>query len=376
MTKQKYNWYKEPYLENLYLGNTLKGNLTQVRQNDKWGLIDFEGNFVVDLKADAPMLWKGFIPIKNDNGEIGLKNEDGKIIFPCHSRDIKYIYPHFYFLGDYGQGNLINGKGEILKTEYPLKDIKMPRTQSFEDGIIAVEVRVEEQKWLCGYIDIEGNSITKFIYRQIQPFSEGLALVYDENWSNQCYIDKKDEIIFKLPNEWITARSFKNGLAQFRTEKGSGIIDKNFNIILDDKHFKDITVVNKLIHTNQDGKQGILDLDQNIIVPFEYYSILHHINQHLFLVQKDFFYDKKKHLKCSIYNAKTKSLEFDFIYDNIEIANDKLLIVRKGKMFGYIDHTGNEITKIEFQSVNKVRDNKAWVKQNDKWGVIKFYDNE
>lgn len=364
-------WHKKPYLmlEKGGINGLSNKEFSQIQKNGKWGLIDYDGNFKAELTADTPLVWdSNLIPFKNDDKKIGLKNKQGKVIYPAKADDIKYIKPGFVALKISNKTILINEKGETLKTEYEIRNVE---DRKFSEGLLAVEVWLENNQTGGGYIDEKGNSITKFKYRYPRPFSNGLAFVNENDYLTRYFINKRDEIVYKCPEDWFRVGPFDGNVSRLDiTNKGFGFIDKDFNVIIEPK-FKSGNYKNGLIHTNKNGKNGILNLKEEILVPFEFDGFIRQVNEHSFIVQNEFF-NKSKYDKFSLYNTLSKQLEIDFIYDNIEKANDNILIARKDNLYGFIDCSGNQITEMIFQKVNTVFENKAWVKIKDKWGVIEL----
>lgn len=363
-------WHKKPYLslENGYIGGLAESELSQIRKNEKWGLIDYNGNFKIELSADKPIIWDSLIPFKNDNNKIGLKNKKGNVVVPAKADDIKYIEPNFFALNIDSKIILVDEKGQILKTQYEIRSVN---DHKFSEGALSVEVWLENNETGGGYIDKQGNSITEFKYRYPRPFSNGLAFVNENDYLTRYFIDKQDKIVYRCPENWFRVGPFDGNVSRVdTTDKGFGFIDKDFNIVIEPK-FRTGGYKNGLIHTSKNGKNGILNLKEEIVVPFRFDGFITQIDEHLFIVQNEFF-NKKKYDKFSLYNSKTKQLELDFIYDDLKKANNNLLIAKKNNSYGFIDFYGNEITKFIFQSINPIYKNMAWVKIKNKWGVIEI----
>jgi len=362
-------WHRKPYLnqEEGTVGSLVGNGLSNFQKDKKWGLIDYNGDYKINPHAGNPIIWKNLIPFKGDDKKIGIKNKNGKIIFPPKADRIKSIAPRFVALTISSKTILINADGAVLKTQY---EIRFLEDHKFSEGAIGVEVWLENGETGGGYIDENGKSLTQFKYKYPRPFSNGLAFVTEKDYQTRYLINKKEEIVFRCPENWTRIWPFDGKISRIDVlNKGFGFIDKNFKIVIEPK-FKG-RYRNGLIHTNQNGKMGVLNLKEEIVVPFKFDGFIRQLNEHLFIVEK-YFFKRKRYSKFSLYNTLSKQLELDFIYDNLAKASDSLLLAKKGDFYGFIDFSGNEVTKFILQRLNTIFENKSWVKIKDKWGVIEL----
>ena len=87
-------------------------------------------------------------------------------------------------------------------------------------------------KW--GYIDGYGKVIVPFEYEEVNNFSEGLASVRkDGKWG---YINPKNEIVIPIEFTNKEVGSFKNGGAEYYTDRGVGLINLKGEIIAEPKY--------------------------------------------------------------------------------------------------------------------------------------------
>jgi len=97
-----------------------------------------------------------------------------------------------------------------------------------DDAIFAVK---KGGKW--GYIDGYGKVIIPLEYEEVRNFSEGLAAVRkDGKWG---YINLKNEVV--IPIEFTNEVGFfKNGGAEYYTDRGAGLINLKGEIIAEPKY--------------------------------------------------------------------------------------------------------------------------------------------
>ena len=87
-------------------------------------------------------------------------------------------------------------------------------------------------KW--GYIDGYGKVIVPFEYEEVNNFSEGLASVRkDGKWG---YINPKNEVVIPIEFTNKEVGSFKNGGAEYYTDRGAGLINLKGEIIAEPKY--------------------------------------------------------------------------------------------------------------------------------------------
>ena len=98
-----------------------------------------------------------------------------------------------------------------------------------DDAIFAVK---KGGKW--GYIDGYGKVIIPLEYEEVRNFSEGLAAVRkDGKWG---YINPKNEIVIPIEFTNRGVGSFKNGGAEYYTDRGAGLINLKGEIIAEPKY--------------------------------------------------------------------------------------------------------------------------------------------
>jgi len=98
-----------------------------------------------------------------------------------------------------------------------------------DDAIFAVK---KGGKW--GYIDGYGKVIIPLEYEEVRNFSEGLAAVRkDGKWG---YINLKNEVVIPIEFTNRGVGSFKNGGAEYYTDRGAGLINLKGEIIAEPKY--------------------------------------------------------------------------------------------------------------------------------------------
>lgn len=232
-------------------------NYMQYYENGKYGIIDKEGNTVIEANYK-----KVIIP----NPE--------KDIFVCYDED--------------ENTRILNSQGEELFTEYDkIEPIKLKNVASvlcYEKSILKYE-----KDGLYGLIDFNGKKITKNIYNSIENLqsTEGKFLVSKDNKYGVInikgttlvktdYDSIKTDGYYNIDNESYTKSGFivsnttddgyKYGYINY---KGKEILDVKYNEIIRVKDLEDIYLI-----ISDNGKYGLYKENKEII-SHEYQSIVY-----------------------------------------------------------------------------------------------------
>ena len=121
-----------------------------VKENDKWGLIDFEGNKVVDTIYNyLTDIYEGFLVASLTHNTFRLINTNGEVILDLEDYDM---------------------------------------VGAISEGLIPV---TKNKK--IGFIDLKGNVVIDFLYDNSSNFSDGLAYVVKNG--KEKFINKKGKVI-------------------------------------------------------------------------------------------------------------------------------------------------------------------------------------
>lgn len=390
-------------------------------QNNKYGVIDRNGNIVVNPNYDI-------IEIPNPTKDLFIcksnydasKKEYSVQVFNKDNKQILYQY--------------------YIVEAIPLNNVE-------DNGFYEKSVLKYKSNGLYGLIDYSGKKITDAEYESIDgfEFNEGLMIVkksgkygiinmngavvvktkYDEIYSDKYYdesngyknsgyivgtksndgmrygyIDSERKMLLK--NEYndifriedkkdsIYLIAFKNGKA--------GIYDKKKNILKHDYEDIEYNAQNDLLIVQKASKQGVSKFDGTIIVPMEYDNILFagsYINakkddtvdifdqngnkekNENYASKQDF--NNKKYAIISntdnefkiIINDENRVIEDGYTY--VQYLFDKYFIIQKEKEFGVIDDNGNTIIDCKYEVIQPTMDY-GIIQLLDKSGKIEIID--
>ena len=224
----------------------------------------------VSLSEIAELLGN-YVSWDSDNKSIGINSKSSSSLNSQHNNDVLYPYEEDGFWGYKDkEGNVVvfpeyfeannfsNGLGLVRSSEgqdgnYGYINTKgevvipciYPYAESFSDGVALVNVSNRTDTDMWKYIDINGNYISNNSFKLPHSFSEGYAVVLKEGYSypvsndkdipkKWSYINKNGEFATDLTFD--EAVDFCNGMAVVKNNCKFGIIDKNFNTLIDYKY--------------------------------------------------------------------------------------------------------------------------------------------
>ena len=372
----------------------LEKEVLKYEENGKYGLIDLDGNIIVQATYDS---------IES------LKSKPGKLLV---EKDENF--------------GVLDSKGnEIIPTEYA--SIVGDNYSTQEDGYTKTGYIVKkktDEGLLSGYISSSGKLLLKPEYELVERIfnyndKENIYLIEMKAGKKGVYKNKKQiienfyqSILFSSSSNIIVAKTTKNNT--FYNLDGKQILDdkyeeyslagkyilvkkndtkklydtngnfitnpsyksientsnSNYFITIDDNNYYSImnksTVIKDnyinlkyayddyFIFTTQENKVGVLNVWSGVVVPAEYDSILKIYNIDCL--------EAKRGNETDIYSKDMKKISTisDAIVENIK---DKYAVVYSNDNIIYLSFDGKQISNTE------IFDNKLYaVKQNDKWG--------
>ena len=199
-----------------YIGDFDKNGIAKVMLNDKWNLIDTNGNLLSKQ-------WFDYIS--------SFKNSFAKVMLK-------------------GKLNFIDVNGNLLSKQW------FDNIYGFENGFARVELN---NKW--NLIDVNGNFISEHWFDGIGYFENGFVKVKLNNKWN--FIDTNCNFLSKQWLDWIS--EFKNGFAQVKLNNKWNFIDVNGKLV-SQQWFDDIgNFKNGFAQVMLNGKLNWIDVNGNFI---------------------------------------------------------------------------------------------------------------
>lgn len=336
--------------------------LIPFNKDGKWGFVDVHKNIIIDCKYDDVKQFsngRAFVRLEKKEGYInkagqevvkltyaqvkpfneglacvGLANYSGYIKWGFVDTKGNEIIPCIYNEAhSFSDGLALVESGQCLRRHYsfinkygiPVLKLGESYTYPFSEGLAGVmaDPRTYPAERF-GFINKNGKIIIPLLsYDEVNPFSNGLALVKDRN-RFYGYINKDGCEIFEVPGS--LARPFKEGLASIGYKKKWGFV-------------------------NQEGEE-VVKMKFEEVEPFQ-----------------ESFAKVKLNNKWGFVD-KTGSLVIPAKYDFVQSFDEGLAGIKVDNKFGFINSNGLEIIPCKYDQVWYFHEGLAKVKNNGKEGFI------
>lgn len=277
---------------------------------------------------------------------------------------------------------------------------KIQRIIKVENQDITVEVDLEEVKLARVARENEARKSILQKYGSCRGFSCGLCRV--ETNGLYGYLNEKMDVVIPFIYEGGDDFDPKTSLARVSKDYKDGIIDKNGTIVIpfeyNELDFSSSTYCSdQYIRAQQGGFVGVIDLEGKILVPFEYGYVSHRCSN-LFVVGKDGL--------AGVYDISMQALIIPMQYDEIELYpeyvilhSDNITILKSlnaslcletdyeeikpfcedvaafkaNGLWGYMDMDGKVVVPAQFEDCHSFSCGLAPVCKDGKWGYINKY---
>lgn len=258
--------------------------------NKKWGLIDNNGNYVVEAKYDGiayitnnryrftnTTVYNAGTPVSYGTSTYGIIDGSGKEIAPAIYSDlVPSVSTNGWITARLKSKNLY---GCIDTDGNTVLDFKFGAIGTFHDGIATASMN---NKW--GLIDYNGNYVVEAKYDGLDYITSNRYLVtvgsgYMPDGSFNPYyttvygiMDSTGKEIAPASYSYIVARANANGwfIARSKDNNLYGCLDSNGNIVLDfNYHQLTFDGDENIRATNEDGTSQIMDNAGNIVMTLE-----------------------------------------------------------------------------------------------------------
>lgn len=313
------------------------------------------------------------------NGKAGLIDLDGNVLVNCDYDEItalKSVKENFIVKQNNKVG-LVNSKGqEIIKTEY-----KAIRT--LKEGYKNEYIIVDEND-NCGVISTTGTVIVEPTYKEIKYLgnSENYAVTIDGIWT---LIKRNGEVL--------------NNTYNYISVKGDNVIvekDGKYGIITTKGEEKIVPTYENLEYAfsvyyiaKQEGKCGIINIDNEPIIPFEYINMYYLEEKNIIvgditetqtvifdsnLAQKlnGLFVFENDYIKARIGGQnKYYDYRFEEKQNRDLLTKNTLFVSEKDGKYGYVNVSGEVVVDYIYDDAKEQNEaGYSAVKQNGKWGCI------
>ena len=221
---------------------SFRNGMAQVRQENKNGFILPNGSFLISVEDGSLRLFKDSLFVHEVRGEANLISLSGGFLFPESFDEIGVLVDNRAIVQKDGKYGYINGKGEVV---IPLKFISFPNYLQFAQFKNNHAVSRQGDRYTL--IDKDGKKLLPALFSGVGAYGKLIPVTKGSGWG---YCD--DAARLRVNYQYSYAHEFVNGIA---------IVDNN-------------------------GKQGLINLEGKEITNIQYESIKR-IENNLFLVKEN-----------------------------------------------------------------------------------------
>jgi len=321
-------------------------NILKVTKNGKYGLIDFEGNVLLNCEYDEITSLKSVESnfIVKQNNKVGLVNSKGQDIIKTEYADIRVLK-------------------EGYKNEYLIVD---------ENGN-------------SGVISTSGTVILNPTYKEIKYIDSAEIFVakIEEKWT---LINKNLEVLNNEYNNYISVKGDnviveKDGKYGIITTKGEQKIAPNYESL---EYAFSVYYIAK-----QGGKYGIINIENTNIIPFEYENMYYLEEKEILVADitatetalfdsnlsqklKGIFVFHEDYIKARVDGQnKYYTYKFEEKQNKDILTKNTLFVSEKDGKYGYVNVAGDVVIDYIYDEAKEQNEaGYSAVKQNGVWGVI------
>ena len=336
------------------------------------------------------------------NGKHGIYYISGKQCIPIEYDDIKRLYTNYWLTTKNGKVGLCWSNGnQIFPTNY--KDISILRREKYGKFDFFI---VKKDKYTI--LDSDGKAIFPTQYDEIRQHNDYYIL---KNSSGTDCLFNSGELVKGITINYYDTPFFhqENGQTKkyYNFKKGDlwGIIDKDGRIRISAQYQKYLQLVNhldenspiRLIAYNK-GKCGIINFENQIVLPFEYHRIMKTAfgyiievetteGRQLFNLQSNriitpFYYEEstsnanyiylsKAHFKTPFDPQKEQIIlpwEYNTVYN---IPGSHNFAVKKDGLFGVVNSENKVLVPFIYEDmISTNRPNMLVITKNNQYGII------
>ena len=295
-------------------------NLVFVKQQNKWGIKDLNGNQLLEPILDDPWVEKGQpIPFQR-NGKYGYLNYLGKEIIPCQYDYAESFAEQMAIIGKDQLYGVTNLKNELI---VPIHYDTIVR-RAFDENFIVGKEKKKNHPLKWGLVNPKGETL--------------LSMTYDTIWwdySGQSYV------------------LGQNGQYGLCNKKGKELIPVQYEEVL---------VRDRMIYVRQNGKQGLLNKKGQVLIPCKY----DHISNTHGLYDNYILRLNGKHGLLSL----TQQFTSPIVYDEIDILGAYALKLRQKDKWNLWAVSNKQVSEISYDSLALFGRKTFQAKKKSGWGII------
>lgn len=284
-----------------------------IKVDKKWGLINADGQIIVEPLYDAIGEFKEFgYAIMQRNGKVGMLQSDGsELVEPAYD-DLKVLDSTLVAVKQLNDWKVINTQGQVvLREEYE-------RIRVWPGGYLAYM-----QKGLWGMVDYNGQTICR-------PQFEGLRFLEQGFFQTQL-----------------------NDRVGLMTPKGATILEP-----IAEK----VSIYNsQLFFFQNEGEWGAVNASGRLIIPQRYQRYQEVAGRFLQLEQAE---------GRDLYSLASEKIISEATYDAFYPFSEQYLLCKKNRRLGLLDNDGNIVLEAHFEEIQAFSEGQFRTRAENRWGIV------
>lgn len=370
----------------------VSNNVIGAKQNEKWALINVEGNKITAhvFTQLTPFSGSLFIAGKRSQFSIlveyGLVNIKGKSVMPFEFSRLTPVEDQLIAVkrtANLYQSGVLNKNGKVII------DLQFPAVDLIEPGYYAVQ----DKDGLRAIYNSSGQALTEFEFESISPYSEELFLI--KFYNRHGLINKRGKLVIPpiykniqlsgdkaraLPfTKWYFYKSdqFERtfyfddmnpvapGMFSIASSENIGLIDENETYLSYKTQLELLKAPHgiSIVRNPDTGYMGAFDSNGKMILPITFDSLK--------VFPEVIFGQIKKTdgQNWAAYNRKGEKLSL-FDYETFNPLNNGDILASRNNKLGILNYEGNESSPFLYDSISSFRNELAVVKYQGQQGVI------
>lgn len=376
-----------------------KNGVSVFKKNNKFGLIDIKGNIILQPTYYKINQFENGKSIVSESYRFGLINNKGKLLIPIEFQNISEIKNGMLWAEKKEEGKskhfLFDNDDKLVISEY------FDHVVNFEDDVSIVTLNEKAgliDKYGKALIAFDNDSVSKLNgkYFAVKSNDEWrvfsvLSLKY-ENIQFNAYNGlgmNKNAIRIRMGNQWgvyelgkgivvnpiydeiNTDFSFHGGFLRIVKDGLSGIMDKEFNIIVPPK-YEGLNIRKGYFVLKDKNSESILNIDGSISNINKYSEVIQNLSDGKFIVKIDKSYAIVDKLGKFILSPKYSEMHY---HSGVDDNNDRFIIVVDKELYGIYDSKLNKFVTPQYDNIERSSIEYFFAKKNGKWGLIDMDNN-
>ncbi len=232
------------------------GGYLAYMQEGRWGMVDYSGGVICSPQFDGlRLLEEGFFQTQV-NDRVGLMHKTGEIILEPIAEKVTIFNPQLFFFQNEGEWGAVNLDGRLV----------IPQKYQRYHPIAAQFLQLDQKSGRDLYVLKEEKIISESQYDAFYPFSEEYLLCKKNR--RLGLMDKKGTVILEARFEEIQA--FSDGQFRARLEGLWGIVSINNERIVPFEYDFIAPVIGKNALIKKNNQFGVINTKGRLVVPINY----------------------------------------------------------------------------------------------------------